>query len=221
MNDEQKLRLRVASEQMAAIIADRVCATLDFDKIAASAVDAADDLIAEMALASSANDYYLSHHSVQTALVRLENWGLQGGVLAGDDVPRFRALADLIAPASKAEAAPAKHPGWVLEDIKGRAWGNDGDGCDAIKDPEEGRYCSGDSDVIGMLRAFAARLWEDDENSKDAVRYRWLRDSDGAGGRIYCAMDQFEADGQCIATLLSGKQLDEAIDAAMREQGEG
>lgn len=161
MNDEQKLRLRVASEQMAAIIADRVCTTLDFDKIAASAVDAADDLIAEMALASSANDYYLSHHSVQTALVRLENWGLQGGVLAGDDVPRFRALADLIAPAS------------------------------------------------------------DDENSKDAARYRWLRDSDGAGGRIYCAMDQFEADGQCIATLLSGKQLDEAIDAAMREQGEG
>ncbi len=48
MNDEQKLRLRVASERMAAIIADRVCAALDFDKIAASAVDAADDLIAEI-----------------------------------------------------------------------------------------------------------------------------------------------------------------------------
>ena len=72
-----------------------------------------------------------------------------------------------------------------------------------------------------MLRAFAARLREDDENAKDAARYQWLRDSDGAGGRIYCAMDQFEADGQCIATLLSGDQLDEAIDDAMREQGEG
>ena len=76
-------------------------------------------------------------------------------------------------------------------------------------------------DDIDLLRAYAARLREDDENAKDAARYRWLRDSDGAGGRIYCAMDQFEADGQCIATLLSGKQLDEAIDAAMREQGEG
>ena len=76
-------------------------------------------------------------------------------------------------------------------------------------------------EINAMLRAFAARLREDDENAKDAARYRWLRDSDGAGGRIYCAMDQFEADGQCLATLLSGSVLDDAIDAAMREQGEG
>ena len=75
--------------------------------------------------------------------------------------------------------------------------------------------------IADMLRAYAARLREDDENAKDAARYRWLRDSDGAGGRIYCAMDQFEADGQCLATLLSGSVLDDAIDAAMREQGEG
>ena len=74
-------------------------------------------------------------------------------------------------------------------------------------------------DTAMAIHDFAARLREDDDTAKDAARYRWLRDSDGAGGRIYCAMDQFEADGQCLATLLGGRVLDDAIDAAMREHG--
>ena len=91
----------------------------------------------------------------------------------------------------------------------------------AASETESSRVYCGDFNVADMLRAYAARLREDDVNAKDAARYRWLRDSDGDGGRIYCAVDQFEADGQCIATLLSGSEMDDTIDAAMREQGEG
>ena len=32
------------------------------------------------------------------------------------------------------------------------------------------------TEAAGILRDYAARLREDDENAKDAARYRWLRD---------------------------------------------
>ena len=73
--------------------------------------------------------------------------------------------------------------------------------------------------IAAVREKHAGIVAEIKQNAKDAARYRWLRDSDGAGGRIYCAMDQFEADGQCLATLLGGRVLDDAIDAAMREHG--
>ena len=76
-------------------------------------------------------------------------------------------------------------------------------------------------EINAMLRAFAARLREDDENAKDAARYRWRRSANDDGHSVYCATDHIESDGQSILELLGGNELDVAIDAAMREQGEG
>lgn len=54
-------------------------------------------------------------------------------------------------------------------------------------------------DDIDMLRAYAARLREDERDAKDAMRYRWLR--------------RPETDGR-MALSYSGTHLDAAIDAA-------
>ena len=199
MNDEQKLRLRVASEQMAAMQANPDRHDWSWKGLPECAVEAADALIAaiertaqpepklevteemvqrflgwrlpdtfapdcyisfdrngikqmgngthwpvgtnllndlearamlEYVLGTDsakpvpveAAPHYMMDNPVQTSLVQLEDWALQGGVLTGDDASRFRALADRIAPAPKAEAAPAKHPGWVFVDMDGEAW---------------------------------------------------------------------------------------------------
>ena len=265
MNEEQRLRLMVASEQMAAMTDSSAFFDMKPHAILKEAVVRADALIAEIECTAKpapveAAPYYLSDHPVQTSLVALEDWALQGGVLIGDDASRFRALADRIAPAS---VAAAKHPGWVVEDYGGTAWGSYAEDPEepwqaenmadapfptreaaeqalqvmskhlpglfirpwrptdrvppmpegemmnkftveqlekAINELDAGRYCSGDSDVIGMLRAYAARLRE------DALDTRML--------------DFLDAHPKLV--LRTGKQaLRPMILAAMREQGEG
>ena len=54
MNDEQKLRLRVASEQMAALQADLDRRAWSWKELAEHAVEAADTLIAEIERTSKA-----------------------------------------------------------------------------------------------------------------------------------------------------------------------
>ena len=100
----------------------------------------------------------------------------------------------------------------------------------AINELDAGRYCSGDSDVIGMLRAFAARLQEADQNAKDAARYRWLRRKVaiiGKNGLLgesadrYCVFEFCNLPSPTYIAPDPCMELDAAIDAAMREQGEG
>ena len=82
----------------------------------------------------------------------------------------------------------------------------------AASETESIRVYCGDFNVADMLRAFAARLREGDVNAKDAARYRWLRD---------CYMKDPDFYGDVLVENIDGSALDAAIDAAMREQGEG
>ena len=80
-----------------------------------------------------------------------------------------------------------------------------------------------------MLRAYAARLREDDENAKDAARYRWLRDNLEHPSYPYFENGRWHIPYQASTALGFGAgvgvetfdTLEAAIDAAMREQGEG
>lgn len=143
MNDKQKLRLRVASEQMAAMQANPDRHDWSWKGLPECAVEAADALIAAIERTAKAADMP------------------EGGVM-----DKF-----------------------TVEQVS-----------DAIKDLEEGRYCSGDSDVIGMLRAYAVRLWADALDTK--------------------ILDFLDAHPELI--VRSGKQaIRPLILAAMIEQGKG
>ncbi len=97
----------------------------------------------------------------------------------------------------------------------------------AASETESFRVYCGDFNVADMLRAFAARLREDDENAKDAALWRYVvaENNKGMRGSFRIVWPDPTIDGLCTTDGVScdGKD-DEAIvrvvSAAMREQGD-
>ena len=84
-------------------------------------------------------------------------------------------------------------------------------------------------DTAMVIHDLAARLREDDENAKDAARYRWLRDNPEHSSHPYFENGRWHMPYQASTARGFGAgvgvetfdTLEAAIDAAMSEQGEG
>ena len=66
--------------------------------------------------------------------------------------------------------------------------------------------------IAAVREKHAGIVAEIKQNAKDAARYRWLRDDYMKDPDYY---------GDVLVDTINGDALDAAIDAAMREQGEG